>query len=134
MRLKRLSIIGAGTATVMATTLFAGAPAFASTATITGSLTQGQVSTYTTPRSITVAGSNIYFRKTDGPEIQLRWYKCGNTSIHGAWVDFPNPDPTSRVAIGTNFAAGTSFCLQAMDLGSNPTDTFTGDLAWNVFS
>jgi hypothetical protein len=134
MRLKRVSVIGAGTAAVMGISLFVGAPAFATSATITGSLTQGQISTYTTSRTITVAGSNIYFKKTDGPQIELRWYKCGNTSIHGAWVTFPNPDPTSRVAIGTNFAANTSFCLQALDQGSNSTDTFTGNLDWNVFS
>jgi hypothetical protein len=134
MRFKRSSLVGAGAAAILTVGMFTGASAFASTTTITGSLTQGQVSTYTTPRSITVAGSNIYFRKTDGPQIQLRWYKCGNTSIHGAWVTFPNPDPTSRVAIGTNFASGTSFCLQALDQGSNSTDTFTGTLDWNVFS
>jgi hypothetical protein len=49
-------------------------------------------------------------------------------------VTFPNADPTSRVAIGTNFRAGTVFCLAAIDHGTNGTDTFSGNLDWNVFS
>ena len=41
-------------------------------------------------------------------------------------------DPTPRLTIGTNFRAGTVFCLAAWDHGSNATDTFSGALDWNA--
>jgi hypothetical protein len=109
-------------------------PADASSSNITGSLTRNVTTYYTTGRTITASGSNIYFRKTDGPDIDLKWYKCSNMGVAGSFVYFENPDPTSRKVIGTNFASSTVFCLAAFDYGTNATDTFSGGLDWNVFS
>jgi hypothetical protein len=109
-------------------------PAGASSTTITGSLTRNTTTFYTTGRTITVGGSGIFFRKTDGPEIDLKWYKCSDRNVSGAFVNFPNPDPTARKQLGSGFLASTVFCLAAFDYGTNATDTFTGPLDWNVFS
>jgi|SRR5437870_5276806 len=117
-----------------AAALLLATPADASQTNVTGALTKDQVTYYTTARSITASGSNIYVQKTDGPHISLKWYKCGDRSVSGAWVDFPNTDPTARIRIGSNFAAGTSFCLAAWDHGSNATDTWSGTVWWNVYS
>jgi hypothetical protein len=94
----------------------------------------GQPSNYTATHTISVGGTKIFFRKTDGLEIDLRWRKCDDASVHGTYVNFPNPDPTGRFQLGMNFLAGTVFCLTAFDHGSNATDTFTGPLDWNVTS
>lgn len=99
----------------------------ATSTSVTGNLTVGVV-TYTNPRTITVSGSNISFRKTDGPEMALRWYKCGNTGVAGSFVYFENPDPTATKLLGTGFIAGTKFCLQSQ--GVTFGDTFTGTLWW----
>jgi hypothetical protein len=128
----RNKIIAAAVAVVA--TLAIASPADASTSTITGSLTRNQTTFYTTGRTITVGGSNIFFRKTDGPEIDLKWYKCSDRNVSGSFVNFPNPDPTARKQIGSNFLASTVFCLAAFDYGTNATDTFTGPLDWNVFT
>jgi hypothetical protein len=101
--------------------------------TTTGSLRKNEVTYYTTKRTITVSGSSIYVRKTDGPGIQVMWYKCGDRSTHGAWHRLVNSDPTPYVRIGTNFLPNTQFCLAAWDdQGSNATDTWTGNIKYNV--
>jgi len=112
--------------------LLAPTTASATTAGVRGSLRRGAITHYSNARKITVSGSSIKFRKTDGPTIDVRWERCSNRSVHGAWVRFRNADPTPRITIGTNFRAGTVFCLAAWDHGSNATDTFSGALDWNV--
>lgn len=98
-----------------------------------GNLTKDKVTTYTKARTVTVSGSNIYVQKTDGPGILVRFYRCGDTSYHGNWSRLANADPTGYVLIGTNFAKGAKFCLQAWDdQGNNATDTWTGNVKWNV--
>jgi hypothetical protein len=118
----------------LAAPLLLALPADASQTNVTGSLVKDQVTYYTTQRLISASGSNIYVQKTDGPHISLKWYKCGNRNVSGAWYDFPNTDPTARIRIGTNFASGTYFCLAAWDHGNNSTDTWSGTVWWNVYS
>lgn len=92
------------------------------------------ISHYEVARTISVAGSNIYFRKTSGQKILLGWYKCGDRNVGGGNVWF-DENPSPRRAIGTNFKAGTKFCLWA---GGSPSETrpraWGGTLWWNVSS
>ncbi len=118
----------------VATLALAASPAAASQTVTTGDLKKDQVTYYTTKRTITAGGTNIYVQKTDGPAIDVKWYKCTNTGVSGAWVYFQNADPTPRLKIGSGFLAGTEFCLAAWDHGSNATDTWTGTVWWNVSS
>jgi hypothetical protein len=126
---KIIAVVLAGVAT-----LALAAPASASSQVTTGGLTKDKVTYYTTGRTITAGGSNIYVQKTDGPAIDVKWYKCGNTGVSGAWVYLQNADPTPRARLGSGFLASTVFCLAAWDHGSNSTDTWTGTVWWNVFS
>jgi hypothetical protein len=101
--------------------------------TSTGDLNKGQVIYYTTSRTITVAGSSIYVNKTDGPGIQVMWYKCGDHSNHGPWKRLANGDPTGYVKLDSGFLKNTHFCLAAWDdQGKNNTDTWTGQIKYNV--
>jgi hypothetical protein len=101
--------------------------------TTTGNLDKGKVIYYSTSRTITVAGSSIYVNKTDGPGIQVMWYKCGDTTNHGSWKRLANADPTGYVKLGGGFLANTHFCLAALDdQGNNSTDTWTGQIKYNV--
>lgn len=127
---KPLAVIAAAVVIV----LFMATPASASSSGLTGSLVKDQQTFYTTGRTITVGGSHIFVQKTDGPHIHVKWYKCGNQGVAGAWIDFQNEDPTPRLRIGSNFLANTTFCLAAWDHGSNATDTWSGTVWWNVFS
>jgi hypothetical protein len=124
--------IFAGIAAAMAMVLVFATPASASQTNVTGSLVKDQQTFYLTKRTISVSGSSIYVQKTDGPHIHIKWYKCGNRNVSGAWIDFANADPTPKQRIGTNFLANTVFCLAAWDHGSNATDTWSGTLWWNV--
>jgi hypothetical protein len=121
-------------ATVLALAAITTSSAQATQELVTGVIHSGQMSNYNVARTISVGGTKIFFRKTDGPEIDLRWRKCNDASVHGTYVNFPNPDPTGRFQLGMNFLAGTVFCLTAVDHGSNADDTFTGPLDWNVTS
>ena len=114
--------------------LFAGTlPASASTVGLSGSLTRHAWVNYSTQRTITASGSSIFVKKTDGPEIDVKWRRCAG-GAQGSPVRLQNADPTPRVRIGTNFLPGTGFCLSAYSYGSNSTDTWNGNLWWNVFS
>ena len=105
-------------------------PAIASAVTYTipdSDLTQGAKTYYTTPHYVNVSGGDVSVDKTDGPNIQISWYKCGQPGTGGAWVNFPNSDPTGYIIIGTNFINGSKYCLAAWDTGgSNAYDTWRG--------
>ncbi|HWS34927.1 MAG TPA: hypothetical protein VN408_19580 [Actinoplanes sp.] len=126
-------LVAAGTVG-LTVALTAATPALATDAGISGSLTKNQTTWYGTQRTITANGSNIYVKKTDGPEIDVKWYKCSDRNNAGGWVRLPNADPTGRLLIGSGFAAGTVFCLAAISRGSNATDSWSGTVSWNVFS
>jgi hypothetical protein len=66
----------------------------ASSTGFTGSLVKDRITYYTTGRTISAGGSNIYVQKTDGPEIDGMWYKCSDRNVHGAWFRLQNADPT----------------------------------------
>jgi hypothetical protein len=128
---KRLLIV---ISSVFAVLFFGAGIANASQSGVAGSLTKDQITYYTSPRTITVGGSNIYVQKTDGPEIEIMWYKCSDRNVHGPWYRLQNADPTPRTRIGSNFAVNTDFCLAALDHGSNKKDAWSGTLWWNVSS
>jgi hypothetical protein len=116
------------------TTVGMAVPASASSTGISGNLIKNQWVYYTTQRTVTSSGSNIYVQKTDGPQIDVMWYKCSDRGVHGSPVGFPNADPTGRLLIGSNFAANSVFCLAAYSHGNNSTDSWSGNVWWNVFS
>lgn len=85
---------------------------------------------YNTPRTVSVDGSNIYAKENSGyGELSLQWYKCSDPSVHGRWGNVSG----GRRAIGTNFRAGTRFCLMS-DSAPPSQDDWTGTLWWNVNS
>lgn len=109
-------------------------PAQATSSAHTDDVTQ-QAYTYSVyGRTVSTGGTNIYYKKTDGPQVKVTWYKCGYTGTHGTNVDFENADPTDRKVLGTNFLATTIFCLRFYSEGGNSTDTVTGTTYWNVTS
>lgn len=118
-----VGIIGALVATAM--------PASASESGLSGNLRKGEWVHYGTQRTVTVAGTNIYVRKTDGPEIDVKWRRCSG-GAEGSAVRLQNADPTPYVRIGSGFRASTVFCLSAKSYGSNSTDTWNGNVRWNV--
>lgn len=106
-------------------------PVLADSAFISGDVIRHLVVNYTTDRTISVGGSDIWHQKTDGPEIDLRWRKCDG-SVVGNWTRFADADPTGWKTIGTDFLSGTVFCLSSYSHGTNGSDTFSGNLEWNV--
>lgn len=121
----------AGIALAAGVMALATAPALADSASISGGVVRHTVVDYTTARTITVSGSDIWFQKTDGPEIDLRWRTCSNSAF-GGWTNFANADPTGWQTLGTDFLSSTVFCLSSYSYGTNGTDTFAGTLEWNV--
>ena len=107
------------------------APASATDNGISGNLRKDVWVHYGTQRTVTVGGTNIYVRKTDGPEIDVKWRRCAG-GAEGSAVRLQNADPTPYVRIGSNFRASTVFCLSAKSHGSNATDTWNGNVRWNV--
>ena len=127
------ALLGAGTAVAAASP--AGTVTPMTTYYQTWTVHKDQISYYTDKHTITVSGSNIYVKKTDGPGILVMFYKCSDRSVHGSWKRLQNDDPTPWVLIGTNFKVNTVFCLAVDDdQGNNDTDTWTGEIKWNVFS
>ncbi|MBV9822778.1 MAG: hypothetical protein JO144_11105 [Actinobacteria bacterium] len=110
-------------------------PALATTTTNTGNVVQGQWYWGTNNWTTTTYASNIYFTKTDGPEIDLEWYKCSDRTKHGSPVHFENADPTAqkKLNLSGTMAQGTTFCLAVYSYGNNATDTYTGQLVYDVF-
>ncbi|GAA3688093.1 hypothetical protein GCM10022267_88540 [Lentzea roselyniae] len=82
-----------------------------------------QITWFTTARTITVAGSNIDARVALGGVMQLAWYKCGDRTTRGAFVRMEE----TRKHVGTNFKAGTKFCLAS---NSPYTEGTVGGTLW----
>lgn len=127
---RSLFVVTAGAVVAL---LLGAIPASASSAGLSGSLTRNSWVNYGTQRTISVGGTSIFVNKTDGPEIDVKWRRCAG-GAQGSPVRLQNADPTPRVRIGTNFASGTVFCLSAYSHGSNATDTWNGNVWWNVNS
>lgn len=105
-------------------------PASASSAKIRGQHDPLGIEIYHTARTISVNGSNIYGREDSGyGDLHLRWYKCGDITVTGKWANVSG----GRRAIGTNFKAGTKFCLMANGIPVNK-ENWTATLWWNVKS
>lgn len=121
-------------ATTTAGLLAAGVPAHAASSNVTGQVSAGKVTWYTTARTITAAGSDIHLRVTSSPvDLKIWWYRCGDRKVSGRPVLFPAGDH-SRKRIGSNFRPGTRFCLGASgDIGEG-TRTWHGIVDWNVHS
>lgn len=130
--MKKSRILVPAAAAMAAVIGFAG-PAQAATASVSGTL-KSTTTYYTTARTISVSGSNIYL-KIDARSVDMKvfWYKCGDRSVRGQSVHFAAHD-TGRKRLGTNFAAGTSFCLGAGGDFAEGTRTWSGKLDWNVTS
>jgi hypothetical protein len=130
-----LLVCGAVVAGSLIATPASAAPA-TTTISHTWNVAQKQIEYYSSPVfSITLSGSNLYIKKTDGPALEVEYWKCGTESNHGSWVSLPNTDGSSApwVTVATNFAAGSPVCLASYDTGGkNATDTFTATVAYNT--
>ncbi|TWP49131.1 hypothetical protein FKR81_26045 [Lentzea tibetensis] len=100
-------------------------PASAASTTITVPFKHNQITWFTTPRTITVAGSDIDARVALGGVMQMAWYKCGDRNTRGAFVTMEE----HRKHVGTNFRAGTRFCLASNSLYTE--GTVGGTLWWS---
>ncbi|GLZ34539.1 hypothetical protein Lesp02_67260 [Lentzea sp. NBRC 105346] len=127
---KRLILLAFG---IIAALFATAMPASASSAGLSGSLRKGQWVHYGTQRTISVSGTHIFVKKTDGPELDVKWRRCAG-GAEGSPVRLQNADPTPRIRIGSNFRSGTVFCLSAKSHGNNTTDTWNGTVWWNVTS
>ncbi|GGU66175.1 hypothetical protein FHX79_112107 [Streptomyces cavourensis] len=130
--MKKRWILVPAAAAVAAVIGFSG-PAQAATATVSGTV-KSTTTYYSTARTISVGGSNIYLKiNARSVDMKVFWYKCGDRSVRGQSVHFAAHD-TGRKRLGTNFAAGTTFCLgAAADIGEG-SRTWSGKLDWNVSS
>lgn len=128
-RLLRRALVTTGASA--GSVLLMAAPAHATTANVSG--TAGANYTYyTTARTISANGSNIYLKaSTGGIPMKVFWYKCSDRGVHGAAVEVGSG---SRKLIGSNFQSGTTFCLAAAADVSETRLSWTGTLAWNVYS
>jgi hypothetical protein len=80
-------------------------------------------------RTITVDGSDVYLRVTASPvDLEIRWSRDGDRRVAGSPVLFPAGDRSRRL-LGTNFRAGTTFCLDVV--GEQDLD-WSGVIDWNV--
>jgi hypothetical protein len=128
MKRRLLVMIPAGIAAVLASAL----PASATSDNIgPASVVRHQWVNYTTGRTVTSGGTNIYVRKNEGPEMDVKWRRCAG-GAQGNAVRLENHDPTVPHLIGSNFLSGTVFCLSAYSLGNNTNDEWTGSVRWNV--
>lgn len=111
--------------------LLTAAPAHATTTSVSATV-GGSYTYYTTARTITANGSNIYL-KVDPPGVAMKvfWYKCSDRGVRGAAVEVGSG---ARKLIGSNFAAGTAFCLAAAADVSETRLPWRGTLYWNVYS
>ncbi|CAM5236590.1 hypothetical protein GCM10010329_61450 [Streptomyces spiroverticillatus] len=126
---KRLIVTAMSLAGVMAVA----APAHATTAGVSGSV-KSTTTYYTTARTITTGGTNVYLRlNARNVDMKVWWYKCSDKSVRGSAVIFWAAD-TGRKTLGTNFTKGASICLAAAaDIGQGSA-TWSGTLTWNVTS
>ena len=108
--------------------------ATAASSNITGQVSAGERTQDTTARLITSGGSDVYLRVLLSPvDLTIWWYRCDDPRVSGSPVIFPAGDRTRR-RIGTNFRAGTRFCLGASgDIGEG-AHVWRGIVDWNVHS
>jgi len=91
-----------------------------------------------TPRYVYASGSNIYFRKSDGPGLWMKWYRCYNTSVNGPgangvyWSD-PDPQDFAKL-LDYGFGYNACFMLMVLSNGADDKDEFSGTLWWDVYS
>jgi len=114
-----IALLAAGAAVLGAT------PAHAASTTITAPFEHNKITWFTAARTITVAGSDIDARVAYGGVMQLAWYKCGDRGTRGPFVRMEE----HRKHVGTNFKAGTKFCLAS----NSPytSGTVGGTLWWS---
>ncbi|WP_405493436.1 hypothetical protein [Streptomyces sp. NBC_00096] len=123
-------VLVTGAALAGALALAAG-PAYASSTNVSGTV-GGSYTYYGTGRTITANGSNVYLQINSlGLGTKVKWYKCDDRSVHGADVEV---NDGRRHLIGSNFKAGTVFCLAAAADLSETRLTWSGTLNWNVYS
>ncbi|MFJ9343022.1 hypothetical protein ACIRP0_27550 [Streptomyces sp. NPDC101733] len=124
-------VLFTGAALAGALALAAG-PAFASSTNVSGQA-GGSYTYYGTGRTVTSNGSNVYLQVTSHPGLGLKvmWYKCDNRAVHGQGVTV---NDGRRHLIGSDFKAGTVFCLAAAADVSETTLNWSGTLNWNVAS
>lgn len=80
-------------------------------------------------RTITVDGSDVYLRVTASPvDLEIRWSRDGDHRVAGSPVLFPAGDRSRRL-LGTNFRAGTTFCLDGV---GEARQDWCGVVDWNV--
>ncbi|WP_405771590.1 hypothetical protein [Streptomyces sp. NBC_01538] len=108
-------------------------PAHATSGNVQGDV-KSTTTYYSTKRTITANGSNIYLRiNNPGVDMKVFWYKCDDRRVRGVDVNFWN-STSPRKLIGSNFQAGTVFCLAAAgDIGEG-SFPWTGKADWNVYS
>jgi len=111
-----------------------GAPALASTRTTSGttgnSITNWISGTYN--YSQTHGGDDFGFDNNSGPNIDMRWVKCSDYSVHGSIIYDIRPSE-GRQTLGTNFLAGT--CLRSQYrayLTADQNRTFSGVMTYNA--
>ena len=126
---------GAAVAATMVATPASAAPA-TTTVSYTWPVAQKEIKYYSAPVfTITLSGSNLYIKKTDGPALEVMYYKCSDKTNHGSWISLPNTDGSGAPweTVATNFAPNSSVCLASDDTGGkNATDTFTATVAYNT--
>ncbi|MBT2449914.1 hypothetical protein J7F03_23130 [Streptomyces sp. ISL-43] len=124
----KVLVTGAALAGALA---LASGPAYASSTNVSGQV-GGSYTYYGTGRTITSNGSNVYIQiNNPGGAMVVKWYKCDNRSVHGADVEVGDG---RRHLIGSNFKAGTVFCLAAAADVSEIKLNWSGTLNWNVYS
>lgn len=122
---QRAIAVGAG---LMMAVAVGAQPAAATTATISVPFTSGTKQWFTTSRTVTTAGSNIYAAVQAADSFSLAWYKCSDRNTRGSFVVMKQ---YSKV-LGTNFLSGSKFCLASQGNGSSGESP--GAVYWNVFS
>jgi hypothetical protein len=96
-----IALLAAGAAVLGAT------PAHAASTTITAPFEHNEITWFKVVRTITVTGSDIDARVALAGVMQLAWYKCDDRNTRGPFVTMEE----HRKHVGTNFKAGTKFCL-----------------------
>lgn len=109
-------------------------PAAASSANLSGWV-KSTTTYYKTNRTVTANGSHIYLRINRVPaDMVVFWYKCGDKSVRGRNVHFNPGDDGKRKLIGSDFRAGTVFCLGDAGDISESGAAWSGNLNWNVYA
>lgn len=107
---------------------------------ISGPVRYGVWYPYYTERTTNAYPYNISFGKSDGPGLSLRYRSCGASAWRnevGPSVYFSDPDDGypddehQRIRYGPNYGNySLTFCLSAYSVGSDETDTFSGQLSY----